>query len=119
MRTLFDPEPAAPQRDPREQRRVLTVSELNALVRGVIVEAMEPAGLGALQLAFEQLKARLQAEGLFEAARRRPLPLLPRRLGIVTSPSGAALRDILRVLGRRFANLEVVIAPARVQGDGA
>src|SRR5207245_1201169 len=85
----------------------------------IIVEAMEPAGLGALQLAFEQLKTRLQAEGLFDAARKRPLPLLPRRLGIVTSPSGAAISDILRVLSRRFANLEVVIAPARVQGDGA
>lgn len=85
----------------------------------VIVEAMEPAGLGALQLAFEQLKARLEAEGLFNAARKRPLPRLPRRIGIVTSPAGAAIRDILRVLRRRFANLQVVIAPARVQGDGA
>ncbi len=85
----------------------------------VIVEAMEPAGLGALQLAFEQLKARLEAEGLFDAARKRPLPLLPRRIGIVTSPAGAAIRDILRVLRRRFANLQVVVAPARVQGDGA
>ena len=85
----------------------------------IIVEAMEPAGLGALQLAFEQLKARLLAEGLFDAARKRPLPVLPRRIGMVTSPSGAAIRDILRVLRRRFANLEVVIAPARVQGEGA
>jgi len=85
----------------------------------IIVDALEPAGLGALQLAFEQLKTRLLAEGLFDAARKRPLPLLPRRIGIVASPAGAALRDILEVLSRRFANLEVVIAPSRVQGEGA
>jgi len=85
----------------------------------IVVEALEPAGLGALQLAFEQLKARLLAEGLFEASRKRPIPELPRRVGIVTSPSGAAIRDILRVLARRFVNLEVVIAPARVQGAEA
>ncbi len=85
----------------------------------IIVEAMEPAGLGALQLAFEQLKSRLQAEGLFDPSRKRPIPALPRRIGIVTSPSGAAIRDILRVLSRRFANLEVVVAPARVQGPEA
>ncbi len=85
----------------------------------IIVDAMEPAGLGALQLAFEQLKARLLEEGLFDAARKRPLPLLPRRIGIVSSPAGAALRDILKVLSRRFANVEVVVAPSRVQGEGA
>ena len=85
----------------------------------IIVETMEPAGLGALQLAFEQLKARLLEEGLFDPARKRPLPLLPRRIGIVSSTAGAALRDILKVLSRRFANLEVVIAPSRVQGEGA
>jgi exodeoxyribonuclease VII large subunit len=200
MRSLFDlpleekPERAGKTPDPRERRRVLTVSELNALAQGVleeafpsvwvegeisnlrrypsghtyftlkdeaaqissvlfrgavaslpfrpedglkvlargrislyeprgafqiIVDALEPAGLGALQLAFEQLKTRLLAEGLFDAARKRPLPLLPRRIGIVASPAGAALRDILKVLSRRFANLEVVIAPSRVQGEGA
>ncbi len=193
MRSLFD-EPPAPAGSPRDERRILTVSELNALVRGIlesslqtiwvegeisnvrrypsghtyftlkdasaqiaavlfrgqgqglrfrledglkvlargrvglyeargsyqiIVEALEPAGYGALQLAFEQLKTRLQAEGLFDRARKRPIPHLPRRIGIVTSPSGAAVRDILRVLRRRFANLQVVIAPARVQGEGA
>src|SRR5881296_3395674 len=85
----------------------------------IIVDALEPAGLGALQLAFEQLKARLLAEGLFDAARKRPLPFLPRRIGIVASLQGAALRDILKVLARRFANLEVVLAPSRVQGEGA
>jgi exodeoxyribonuclease VII large subunit len=85
----------------------------------IVVEGLEPAGLGALQLAFEQLKAKLLAEGLFDPGRKRPLPLLPRRIGVVASLAGAALHDILRVLERRFASLEVVIAPARVQGEGA
>lgn len=85
----------------------------------VIVEGMEPAGLGELQLAFEQLKARLSAEGLFDPGRKRPLPILPQRIGIVTSPAGAAIRDILRVLRRRFQGLDVIVAPARVQGEGA
>jgi exodeoxyribonuclease VII large subunit len=85
----------------------------------IVVETLEPAGLGALQLAYEQLKARLLEEGLFDPARKRPLPALPRRIGIVASLQGAALRDILKVLARRFANLEVVIAPSRVQGEGA
>ncbi len=85
----------------------------------LIVETMQPAGLGALQLALEQLKARLLAEGLFDAARKRPLPLLPRRVGVVASLSSAALRDILRVLKRRVAGLSILIAPARVQGEGA
>ncbi|MGH9323509.1 MAG: exodeoxyribonuclease VII large subunit [Vicinamibacteria bacterium] len=81
------------------------------------VERMEPRGKGSLTLAFEQLKEKLGREGLFEASRKRPLPLLPQRLGIVTSPSGAALRDIARILGRRFPNLEVIVYPAQVQGD--
>jgi len=85
----------------------------------IYVEYMEPKGLGALQLAFEQLKARLEAEGLFDPARKRPIPLLPRRIGIVTSPTGAAIRDILQIIRRRFANVEVVIYPVRVQGEGA
>jgi exodeoxyribonuclease VII large subunit len=80
---------------------------------------MEPKGLGALQLAFEQLKARLAAEGLFDEARKRPIPRLPRRIGIVTSPSGAAIRDMLNIIDRRFANVEILIYPARVQGEGA
>jgi len=80
---------------------------------------MEPAGLGARQLALEQLKRRLQAEGLFDPARKRPLPLLPRKIGIVTSLDAAALRDILKVLGGRHANYHAVIRPARVQGEGA
>jgi len=85
----------------------------------LVIELLEPKGLGALQLAFEQLKARLQAEGLFDHARKRELPRFPRKIGIVTSPSGAAIRDMLRVIGRRFGELHIVIAPCRVQGDGA
>ncbi|PYN33455.1 MAG: exodeoxyribonuclease VII large subunit [Candidatus Rokuibacteriota bacterium] len=85
----------------------------------LVIELLEPKGLGALQLAFEQLKARLQAEGLFDQARKRELPRFPRKIGIVTSPSGAAIRDMLRVIGRRFGELHIVIAPCRVQGDGA
>jgi exodeoxyribonuclease VII large subunit len=85
----------------------------------IVCERMEPHGLGALQLAFDQLKRRLQAEGLFDAARKRPLPALPRKIGIVTSLDGAALRDIIKVLGRRYPNAHIVIRPARVQGEGA
>ncbi len=83
------------------------------------VEFLEPAGVGALQLAFEQLKAKLAAEGLFDTARKKPLPMLPRTVGIVTSPSGAAIRDILRVLRRRFRNMNALLYPAKVQGEGA
>lgn len=81
--------------------------------------AVEPAGLGALQLAFEQLKARLAAEGLFDAARKKPIPQLPQRIAIVTSPTGAAIRDILHVLGRRFEGLSIQIYPVLVQGQTA
>ncbi len=85
----------------------------------LVCEHLEPKGLGALQLAYEQLRKRLAAEGLFDQARKRPLPALPRRIGIVTSRDGAALRDIVRVLRRRYPNAHLVIAPTRVQGDGA
>ena len=85
----------------------------------IVCEQMEPHGLGALQLAFDQLKRRLQAEGLFDAARKRPLPSLPRKIGIVTSLDGAAIRDMIQVLGRRYPNAHLVIRPARVQGEGA
>jgi exodeoxyribonuclease VII large subunit len=85
----------------------------------IYVQHIEPVGLGALQLAFEQLKQRLEAEGLFAAERKKPLPMLPRRIGLVTSPSGAAVRDILRVLRRRFPSAHVVLFPVRVQGEGA
>src|SRR5215467_14406121 len=85
----------------------------------IVCEHLEPQGLGALQLAFDQLRKRLQAEGLFDVAKKRPLPALPRKIGIVTSLDGAAIRDILKVLRRRYQNVHVVIRPTRVQGDGA
>jgi exodeoxyribonuclease VII large subunit len=85
----------------------------------IICDTLEPNGLGALQAAFEQLKRRLHADGLFDAARKRPLPVLPRRIGVVTSLDGAAIRDILRVLTTRHANARVLIRAARVQGEGA
>ena len=85
----------------------------------LIVDRIEPQGVGALQLAFEQLRRRLEAEGLFAPERKRPLPRLPVCIGIVTSPTGAAVRDMLRVLDERFQPLEIRIAPARVQGHGA
>src|SRR5881398_2702629 len=81
--------------------------------------AVEPAGLGALQLAFEQLKKRLAEEGLFDPARKKPIPMLPQRIAIITSPTGAAIRDILHVLGRRFDGLSLQVYPVRVQGNTA
>ncbi len=85
----------------------------------IYVESMEPVGLGALQLAFDQLKKRLDAEGLFAAERKKPLPLLPRCIGLITSPTGAAVRDVVRILRRRFHNVHLTVYPVRVQGDGA
>jgi exodeoxyribonuclease VII large subunit len=104
---------------------------LHVLVRGrvsvyaqrgqlqLVGETIEPVGAGSLQLAFEQLKERLKAEGLFESARKRPLPAFPRSVGIVTSPSGAVIRDFLNIVGRRHAGLNVVVCPAAVQGEQA
>ncbi|HTX37544.1 MAG TPA: exodeoxyribonuclease VII large subunit [Bryobacteraceae bacterium] len=85
----------------------------------LLVETMEPQGLGALQLAFEQLKKKLAAEGLFEAARKRPLPRFPRRIGIVTSPRGAAIADLVEILTRRSPGLHIRLFPALVQGEGS
>jgi exodeoxyribonuclease VII large subunit len=85
----------------------------------MVATTMEPQGKGGLQLAFEQLKAKLEKEGLFDPARKRPIPPLPRWIGIVTSPDGAALHDMLTVLDRRFAGLRILICPARVQGEGS
>ena len=83
------------------------------------VTKMEPKGIGALQLAFEQLKERLFKEGLFDESRKKSIPMVPNRIGIVTSPTGAAIRDMLHVLKRRFPNVEIIINPVKVQGDGA
>lgn len=96
----------------------LTVYERDGSYQ-MVVRRMEEGGKGALQAAFEALKKKLAEEGLFSEARKRALPVLPRTIGIVTSPTGAAIRDILNILGRRFPNLHVVLAPARVQGEGA
>ena len=85
----------------------------------MVVETLDPVGAGALRIAFEQLRDRLQAEGLFAKELKRALPVFPRRVGIVTSPTGAAIRDMLNVLSRRTKTVNVLLSPARVQGDGA
>lgn len=85
----------------------------------ILADYIEPVGAGALQLAFEQLKERLSKEGLFDKARKRPIPMVPKKVGIITSPTGAAIRDMLHILGRRFANLHTLIYPVRVQGAEA
>ena len=85
----------------------------------ILCDDMQPKGVGALQLAYEQLRNRLDAEGLFDEAHKKPLPMLPRRIGIVTSPTGAAIRDILNVIRRRYADVHILLYPARVQGDEA
>ncbi|HWN85271.1 MAG TPA: exodeoxyribonuclease VII large subunit [Vicinamibacterales bacterium] len=108
---------------PRDGMRVVARGRLSVYdPKGeyqIVCEHFEPEGLGARQLAFEQLKQRLSTEGLFDAQRKRPLPVLPRKIGVVTSLDGAAVRDIIRVLRRRYANAHIVIRPARVQGEGA
>ena len=85
----------------------------------LVAETMEPVGAGSLQLAFEQLKQRLKAEGLFDTARKRPLPAFPRTVGIVTSPTGAVIRDFLNIVARRHSGLNILILPVSVQGDQA
>ncbi len=104
---------------------------LHVLVRGrlsvyeqrgqmqLVAETMEPVGAGSLQLAFEQLKERLKAEGLFDADRKRPLPMFPRTVGIVTSPTGSVIRDFLNIVSRRHSGLNVLLCPASVQGEAA
>jgi exodeoxyribonuclease VII large subunit len=108
---------------PQEGNQVLCRGRLTVYApRGeyqLVVDYLEPLGWGALAQAFEVLKACLQAEGLFDAALKKPLPFLPRRLALVTSPTGAVVRDFLRLLRQRFANLEVLIYPVKVQGPGA
>jgi exodeoxyribonuclease VII large subunit len=85
----------------------------------LIVERIEPKGIGALQLALEQLKEKLEKEGLFAPEHKRAIPYLPAKIGIVTSPTGAAIKDMLKVLERRFKDVHILLAPVRVQGDGA
>jgi exodeoxyribonuclease VII large subunit len=85
----------------------------------LIVEYMEPKGIGALQLAFIQLKEKLAKEGLFDESRKKPLPVLPNRIGIITSATGAAIHDIMKILRRRYVNVELLICPVKVQGEGA
>jgi exodeoxyribonuclease VII large subunit len=85
----------------------------------LMVKELQPAGIGPLQLAFEQLKKKLASEGLFDQGRKRPIPALPQKIGVVTSPAGAAIRDILSILKRRYANLHIIIAPVKVQGEGS
>ena len=104
---------------------------LHVLVRGrvsvyeqrgqmqLVAETMEPVGAGSLQLAFEQLKERLKAEGLFDAERKKPLPMFPRTVGIVTSPTGAVIRDFLNIVSRRHSGLNVLLSPVSVQGESA
>src|SRR5271156_1542877 len=114
-----------------QRMRFKAVDGMEVIVRGRVqvfeqrgtlqlyAEEMEPRGVGALQVAFEQLKRRLEAEGLFERARKRAIPFMPRRIGIVTARGGAGLRDMLRILFDRFPSVQVIFRPARVQGDGS
>jgi exodeoxyribonuclease VII large subunit len=108
---------------PKDGMKVLARGQLRVYPpRGeyqISIQVLEPLGKGSLQQAFEELKERLDKEGLFDPARKRPLPMLPHRIGVVTSPTGAVLRDILRVLRSRYVNLEVLVYPALVQGEGA
>ena len=99
-------------------RGTVSVYELRGEYQ-IYVESLEPLGRGALQLAFEQLKKRLEDEGLFDPSRKKPLPLLPSRIGLITSPTGAAVRDVVRILTRRFPNVHLTLYPVRVQGEGA
>ncbi|MBD7987022.1 exodeoxyribonuclease VII large subunit [Luteimonas sp. Sa2BVA3] len=120
---LFKPKSQWLKFQPREGLRVLARGRLTLYeARGdyqLILDSLEEAGEGALRRAFEELKARLQAEGLFDEGRKRPMPAYARRIGIITSPSGAAVRDVLSVLARRFPLVEAEVLPVPVQGDGA
>ncbi len=120
---MFKPKSTWLKFAPREGVRVLARGRLTLYeARGdyqLVLDHMEEAGEGALRRAFEELKAKLAAEGLFDAERKRPLPAYVRRLGVITSPSGAAVRDVLSVLGRRFALVEVDVLPVLVQGTTA
>ena len=109
--------------DPEEGLEIVVHGEITVYPQKgdlqIIVRHLEPVGQGALQLAFEQLRERLAAEGLFDDARKRELPAFPRRVGIVTSPAGAAIHDVIQVTGTRFAGVPLLLSPTRVQGEGA
>jgi len=108
---------------PENGMKVIAQGKISVFVKGgryqIIVYGLKPIGIGALQQAFEQLKRKLEKEGLFDKARKRPIPMLPQKIGVVTSPTGAAIRDILNIIERRFANVHILIHPVRVQGDQA
>jgi len=120
---MFRPKSQWLRFQPRDGLKVLARARVTLYeARGdfqLLIESLEEAGEGALRRAFEQLKARLQAEGLFDAEHKQPLPAWPRRIGVLTSPNGAAVRDVLSVLARRFPLLEVDILPVQVQGESA
>ena len=109
--------------EPREGQQVVCCGDIDVYPpRGnyqLIIRQMEPLGLGALQLAFLQLREKLSKEGLFDPARKKPLPIFPRRIAFVTSPSGAAVRDFLQIASRRWRGIQLLIIPAKVQGEGA
>ena len=103
--------------------RVLAFGDISVYEKNgqyqIIVRQLVPKGIGELQLAFERLKQQLAKEGLFDPARKKPIPALPQCIGLVTSPTGAAIRDFLNIIGRRFPNVHIIINPVRVQGEGA
>lgn len=108
---------------PENGMKVIVGGRVSAYVRDgqyqIYVDTLEPDGVGALYIAYEQLKAKLSAEGLFDEAKKKPLPRYPMRIGVITSPTGAAIRDIINILGRRFPIAEVVLYPSLVQGESA
>jgi len=120
---LFRTEPVSHRELLKDGQKLLLQGEITVYeARGqyqLIVRVVEPQGLGALQIAFEKLKQKLADEGLFAPERKRPLPAFPQRIGLVTSPTGAAIRDVLHVVKRRNSGLEIILAPCRVQGQGA
>jgi exodeoxyribonuclease VII large subunit len=109
--------------EPEDGMRVTGMGRLSVYEpRGsyqIILEYMEPSGVGALQIAYEKLKARLAQEGLFDEQHKQPIPFLPQKIALITSPSGAVVHDILNIIDRRFANLDIQLLPVKVQGDGA
>ncbi len=108
---------------PQDGMQVLVEGEVQVYEKGgyyqLVVHQMQPAGVGALQMAFEQLKKKLHAEGLFDEKFKKPIPQYPERIGVVTSPTGAAIRDIISVITRRFPGVQIILYPVRVQGEGA